>query len=62
MPSAICPVCPDCASTDTTYLAATSAEAIVHYCRCHACGHVWTVPKDGHGEQRDVTPRKHSKE
>jgi hypothetical protein len=54
-----CPVCPDCASPSTKYLAATSADAFVHYCRCDACGHVWTVPKDGHaGEPRDVTERR----
>lgn len=57
--SVVCPVCPNCASTDTTYLKQVSEDAYVHYCRCEACGHVWTMPKDGQpGEPHDVTPRK----
>ena len=62
MPSTVaCPVCPDCASSRTTYLTAASEDAFVHYCRCDACGHVWTIPKDGHpGEPMDITTRKNN--
>lgn len=37
--------CPACAATALRYLPKVSVEASVHYYRCDACGHIFTVAK-----------------
>ena len=41
-------------------LEAASKDSYVWYVRCNACGHVWTVSKDGSETSQDVTPRDRS--
>ena len=52
-----CPVCPACQSHDVVWLEAPSRETQVHYCRCAACAHVFSVTKDEHRLVRDITIR-----
>ena len=51
--------CPNCQSLTPQILDASSQQAYVWYYRCGACGHVWTISKDGTGAVRDVTLRDH---
>lgn len=48
--------CPECQFQTPRLLAALSSQALVHYFRCEACGHVWHIQKsDQGGEMVAVT-------
>lgn len=48
--------CPNCHARVQRWLEAPSANAAVDYYRCEACGHVWTVSKDGNDTVTHITP------
>lgn len=48
--------CPNCAHQAPRWLQPISKFAAVDYFRCDACGHVWSVAKEGAREVRHVTP------
>jgi hypothetical protein len=57
-----CPICPVCQSVKVHWLKSSSEDAMVDYCRCEVCGHVWNVPKRGDGTIRHVTDPSHPAE
>ena len=48
--------CPNCGSTVTKSIHATTSDMHVSYFRCDDCGHVWTTTKDGSRIVSHVTP------
>jgi uncharacterized Zn finger protein len=47
--------CPKCRAGAPRLLAVLSEISTVNYYRCDACGHVWTVSKDGRRLVSNVT-------
>ena len=52
--------CPACSKAAARLLDESSKYAVVNYCRCEACGHVWTTNRDNGSVVHHVTSRTES--